>query len=400
MRSAAAQGETPHLFAGLIACLLVTAIVCFGGRLAVHLEYRTLSTNVSEVFPQKNQGLAFQRAAVHGRNVLPLYGSSELLKPIPDKSSDFFRTAPTGFRVSPVGKAGTTSLIVVQKVGALGPELRGKKIAISLSPSWFLIPALSPHFYEGNFSLLAANEMTFGGAFDFALKRDIAARMLRFPDSLAKSPLLNLALQRLISDTWLDRIVFCALWPMGKLQTTVLRLQDHFEALIQILTQAGSMAPALHRETIDWPKLTTEANKVPNPNSGETGERFGGWDEETLSRGGEAAFLARMHDAREWADFELLLRGLAETHARPLLLSMPIDGPFFDQAGISRSAREVYYSRIRTLAQRYDFPLVDFVEHDSDPAFLEDHHYHLTAKGWTFYNRALDDFFHDRLPGT
>ena len=400
MRRVAAEGETPHLFAALIAGSLVTVMVWFGWMLAVSLEHRTLPANVSEVFPQKNQGLAFQRAAVHGRNVLLLYGSSELLKPIPDKSSDFFSTAPTGFRVSPVGKAGTTSLIVVQKIGALGAELSGKKIAISLSPSWFLIPALSPHFYEGNFSLLAANEMTFDGAFDFALKRDIATRMLHFPDSLTKSPLLELALRRLSSDTWLDRIVFCALWPMGKLQTTILHLQDHFEALIQILTEPEAKPPALHRQTIDWPKLTAEANKAPNPNSGETGERFGGWDEETLSRGGEAAFLARMNDAREWIDFELLLRGLAETHARPLLLSMPIDGAFFDQAGISRSAREVYYARIRSLARRYDFPLVDFVEHDSDPAFLEGHHYHLTAKGWLFYNRALDDFFHDRLPGT
>ena len=135
------------MFAALITSSLVSAILWFGGMLAVRLEHRTLPTSVSEVFPQKNQGLAFQRAAVRGRNVLPLYGSSELLKPIPDKSSDFFSTAPTGFRVSPVGKAGTTSVIVVQKVGALGPELRGKKIAISLSPSLVSYPPPSARIF-------------------------------------------------------------------------------------------------------------------------------------------------------------------------------------------------------------------------------------------------------------
>ena len=43
------------------------------------------------------QGFAFQRAAAHARNVLLLYGSSELTAPIPDKASEFFRAAPTGF---------------------------------------------------------------------------------------------------------------------------------------------------------------------------------------------------------------------------------------------------------------------------------------------------------------
>ena len=399
MRCAGVKMETPHLSAAFVACTVVTALLWFGWRLAVHLENSTLPANVSEVFPLKNQGLAFQRASAQAQNVLLLYGSSELLKPIPDKSSDFFSTAPTGFQVSPVGKPGTTSLIVLQKVGALGPELRGKKVAISLSPSWFLVPALSPHFYKGNFSPLAASEMTFGSAFDFELKHDLASRMLHFPDSLAKSPLLALALRRLSSETWLDRIVFYGLWPIGKLQDTVFDLQDHYEALIQILTEPKPKPPILHRLTFDWPTLIAEANKAPVTNSGKTGERIGGWDEEAISRGGEAAFLARMNNAREWVDFELLLRGLAETHAQALLLSMPIDGSFFDQAGISRAAREVYYSRIRSLAHRYNFPVVDFAEHDSDPAFLEGHHYHLSAKGWMFYNRALDDFFHERLPG-
>jgi D-alanine transfer protein len=76
---------------------------------------------------------------------LPLYGSSELIfPPVPEKASSFFRTAPTGFQVSPVGHGGTTSLIVLQKVSALGSDLRGKKLAISLEPGWLLNPLGGP----------------------------------------------------------------------------------------------------------------------------------------------------------------------------------------------------------------------------------------------------------------
>jgi D-alanine transfer protein len=77
---------------------------------------------------------------------------------------------------------------------------------------------------------------------------------------------------------------------------------------------------------------------------------------------------------------------------------MPFDGQFYDRTGVSRYARESYYKRLRALTQQYHFPLVEFTEHDEDPAFLYLHKSHLTAKGWIYYDRALDDFFHGRVP--
>jgi poly-D-alanine transfer protein DltD len=65
--------------------------------------------------------------------------------------------------------------------------------------------------------------------------------------------------------------------------------------------------------------------------------------------------------------------------------------------------RDLYYKRIRGLAQVHDVPLVDFEDHDLDEDFLADDHDHLTDKGWLYFDKALDDFFHDRLvlqPGT
>jgi D-alanine transfer protein len=394
MARADAGTRTPHLFSALIACALTGAILWAGRMLAVHLEHRTLPAIAPEAFPLKNQGLAFQRAAVRAPDVLPIYGSSELIHPIPDRSSAFFRIAPTGFQVSPVGKAGSTSMIILEKLGGLGTDLRGKRVAISLSPSWFFVPVITPYSYEGNFSLLAASEMLFGSALDFELKRDIASRMLQFPHTRATTPLL--ALGRLASGTWLDRVVFYVLWPMGKTQNTVLDLQDHFEALVHILREAKP-APPRHPEMLDWVKLIAEASENGAADADKKDKALGPADE-AFRGGDDAAFLARMDAAREWIDFELLLRVLSEIHARPLLLSMPINGALFDYGDISRPAHETYYKKIRVLAQRYDFPLIEFEEHDNDPAFFDGHKYHLSAKGWMFYNRALDDFFHGRAP--
>ena len=197
----------PHLFAGLISFGLVAAALFCAEMAAVRLEQATIRASAPELFPLKNQGLAFQRAAARAPYVLPLYGSSELTAvPVPERAHIFFRTAPTGFQVSPVGAGGANSLIMLQKIDALGSALRGKKVAISLSPGWFLKPGPGwMEGYKGNLSLMAASEMVFGTALNFSLKRDIASRMLSCPSTLKNSPLLEFAVERLASGRWLVR---------------------------------------------------------------------------------------------------------------------------------------------------------------------------------------------------
>ena len=391
-----ARTATPHLFSAVIG-VGVAATILFAGRVAViHLERRTLAWTAPQQFQLKNQGMVFQRTAARARRVLQLYGSSELIIGVPDRANKFFQNAPTGFQVSPVGTVGATSLIILQKIAALGSDQRARRLAVSISPVWFLMPATRVDWYEGNFSLLTASELTFGSAVDFELKRDIASRMLQFPGTLERSPLLEFALKRLSSGNWFDRLIFCAILPFGKIYTAGLELQDHFAAVAHILyvTNAAHaqqrqrpnrpISIAKSSEASIWTRVKLE--NAPAKVESTTRGRF------------DSVFLRRMNAAPEWADLELLLRALAEVHARPLLLSMPMDGRFYDRQGYSRLARENYYEKMRALAQRYDFELIEFEDHDEDPTFLDVQHTHLTQEGWLFYDRALDDFFHGRVP--
>jgi D-alanine transfer protein len=310
------------------------------------------------------------------------YGSSELIDPIPNRASDFFSSEPSGFQVCPIGKAGTTSLIILQKLGALGSKLRGHKIAISLSPSSFFTPAVSPYAYAGNFSLPAAGGILFNNALSSNLKTDIAKRMLQFPDTLSKSALLELAAHCLASGRPLDRVVLAAISPLGRLQNAVFDLQDHFETLVYILSNGRAIH--LHESRV------LGAHKArPDGGQGVRAESPG-----QATSGEDAAFRARVDAAMEWIDLELLFRTATELKAQPLILSMPIDGALYDARGVSRSARQVYYDRLNELARRYQFQLMDFEDHDSDPNFLIARREHPTSKGWKYYDEALSDFFH------
>ena len=393
-----ARTGTPHLFSGVIA-IGVAAIALFAGRMiAIHFEHKTLHTIAPRAFPLKNQGLAFQRAAADAPDVLPLYGSSELITPVRERAAVFFRNAPTGFQTSPVGKVGTTPLIMLQDLAALGPDLRGKKIAISLSAVWFLAPDINSYSYEGNFSLFAASAFIFGSSIDFNLKRDIASRMLQFPRMLNKDPLLGFVLRRLACDGPLDRIIFCTLWPLGKVQNSILDLQDHFAALSYILYQPKTRG-SLHQQILDWPNLIATASETAD--ASEKQSLAPATDQQATPRRSDAWFLERLNQSNQWRDLELLFRVMTEIHARPLLLSMPMDGQFYDEAGISRSVRERYYEKMRALARQYNFALAAFEQHDEDATFL-DHRVprikhvaapHLTAKGWMFYDHVLDNFW-------
>jgi D-alanine transfer protein len=388
--------DITHVFAAGIAVAVTAAVLLAARAVAIERERGAVTAFAPLSFQIKNQGLAFQRAAAHAPDVLPVYGSSELtIGPVEEKGGYFFRTAPTGFQISPVGNPGMASLIILQKVAALAPDLRGKKVVVSLSSSWFVAPSLRPYWYNGTFSLFAANEMVFASPLDFKLKRDIAARMLQFPGTLEKSPLLKFALECLASGRWIDRVLFDALWPLGKVQRAILDLQDH-HATVNYIRQKLSPALPLHPEVLDWPKLLAEAE-------GQTGGATEQASDSTkrLAPGShDDPFIDRVNTAGEWVDLELLLRTLAQIHAQPLLISVPLDGPYYDQTGVTRAAREVYYRKMRTFARRYNLTLIDFPDHDSDPTFLDRSRTHLTGKGWLFYDRVLDDFYHGRIPLT
>ena len=162
-----------------------------------------------------------------------------------------------------------------------------------------------------------------------------------------------------------------------------LHLQDHFEALVYILSEGATVQNWLrlaHPHKVHARK-SSDAEIQPIESSA------------AIRPAKDAAFRARITAATEWTDLELLFRTLTEVKAEPLILSMPIDA--YAASGVSRSAREVYYERMRELAQRYHFPVVEFEQHDADPGFLIAHREHPTPRGWMAYNRALDDFFHE-----
>lgn len=413
---------TPHLAPALTAVVLGVAMLTAFGFYARSLEYRSILALAADeavierdgkLAPVKNQGSALQQAALDTACLLPVYGSSELNLHAaynrPFHATYLFRGLPTGFTIFPVGKAASTCLIILQKLAAVGPALRGRKVAISLSPFWFF-GSLRPDGYSGNFSALHAGELAFNTRLSLRLRQDAARRMLQYPESLSNRPLLRFALENLADGSPLAVACYDAVVPLGILHNTLLRFQDHV-SVVSYLWKHPAMAPCPISPrggcALDWPTLHRQADALYRARSdnNEFGMDNDKWDrqlrQEMLQQRhtqSDEAFLGTLKRNQEWVDLELLLRELSELGAQPLLLSIPIHGRWYDQLGISYTARRVYYQHLREVSDLYHVPVIDFADHDDDPLFCHDNMGHLAPGGLVACNQVLDGFFHGAIP--
>jgi D-alanine transfer protein len=416
--------QTPHLAPALTAMILGVVVLAAFGSYARSLELRSIKALAADevviqvggkLSPLKNQGTALQQAALETGCLLPIYGSSELnLHPPynrPFHATNLFHDYPTGFTIFPVGKAETTCLIILQKLAAVAPALEGRKVAISVSPFWFFErPTARPDGYAGNFSPLHAGELTFNTRSSLQLRQDAARRMLQFPATVANRPLLRFALESLADGSPLNLACYDAVLPLGLLHNAILRYQDHWSVVSYLWTHpewsASPISPRGGRP-MDWPGLHRQADESypVHCDNNAFGMDNRTWNrelrQELLQRRNtesNESFLRALQRNQEWVDLELLLRALTEYGARPLLLSMPIHGGWYDQCGITYTARRAYYQRLREIGARYHSAVVDFADHDADRTFCRDNIGHLSPRGFVYYSQVLDGFFHDAIP--
>ena len=234
--------------------------------------------------------------------------------------------------------------------------------------------------------------------------------MLEYPETLANRPFLRFALESLADGSPLNLTCYDAVLPLGVVHNVILRYLDHWNVVSYLWThpiRTASLISSRSGRQLDWPKLHQQADATyrAHSNNNEFGVDNQQWDRELRqaifqrrnSRSDEE-FLRTLQRNQEWVDLELLLRQLTELGAQPLLVSVPIHGGWYDQLGVTYTARRAYYQKLRDVAARYHTTVVDFADHDADRTFCHDSMGHLAPSGLLYYNQVLDGFFHNAVP--
>jgi D-alanine transfer protein len=392
------------------AAAAVFVFVVLSSAFAIHvrsLAARRIHALAPLMFAQKNQGAALQRLAFRSPDLLPVYGSSELNVPNRFHPSAVFRDYPTGFTVFPVGGVGSTCLNRLQALGAVGADLRGRKLVLPLSIRPFMNEAIEERAYIANFSVLHASEVTFSTRLSFGVKQAVARRMLQYQLPLAVHPLLAFAIARLADGSALHRLVYYAVLPLGKLHNAALRLRDDWGTLAFVEAQPATGTLQRREGEPDWPRLLEQANDAAAKTS--TSNSFGFddplWPTVAASLAGQdgdrlkQSIAHGLERSAEWTDLGLLLRIVAELGGDPLILGIPLKGPYYDSLAVPLQTRQAFYRRLDELGRAHGAEVVTFAEHDSDRHFTVDSGLHLSGAGWVHHARAMNAFFHGKRAG-
>jgi len=396
--------RAPHLSAAFIA-LASMAVIYWVLFDTLHIERRLAHFTAPQMLEIKDQSLSLQDEAFGDKDLLPIYGSSELRNDSPYAGRIFFSQYPTGFRLFTVGKAGSKTLIIAERIGALGEKVRGKKVVIILSPTWFLARQEARSSYRGNFSALQAEELIFNSPLSQSLKADLAREMLKYSKTLAGHPLLRFELKRLagMHHSIEDRLVM----ELGKSEDGFLALLDRLETTFALSGQMIENVPQLpdvHRHaktTENWDALVGKAAITSNPEGWESEKDSGGIKLGRKLRGEHnASFPAMIDRTDEWKHLVLLMRTLRELGAKPLFINIPLNANAFEEAGVTPEQLKYYYARLRNTVRDFHYPLATFEKYQGDSHFFADSLGHPSAKGWMVFNRTINQFYHGKLPPT
>jgi D-alanine transfer protein len=376
----------------LIGLALLVALLAASVPIFRLIERPVMGHLIALPLPEKNQGVFLQKEAFRRPDVLPVYGSSELTEDMEFRADEVFWHMPKGFQVCPVGTGGNTTLLMAEKIAALGDSGRGQKIVIILSPVWFRDHRPRADHVAGNFSPLQVISLLQNPALDDKMRRRFAERMLRFPTSLEGHRAIEERLRDLRSGgerhPWKDWLSQAELWMQGRM----LAWEDRLNTLLAVyaygINELGTwkhkpakLALGKRIQRIEGARRVPPADDEPVDPTGPSAE----------------ASLSAMQNSEEWADFELLLDTLKALEAKPLIISLPMPAEFSSGRVITQETRAYYYSRIEAMSTARDFPALTFSDHDRDSDFMTGNTGHPTARGWLYVNHALDEFFHNRI---
>jgi D-alanine transfer protein len=102
-----------------------------------------------------------------------------------------------------------------------------------------------------------------------------------------------------------------------------------------------------------------------------------------------------LRNSPEWERLDLLLEVLNELGARPLLMSVPMKGAYYDPLGVSPAVRtEASYERLRAVDAAHRVPLACSEDHVWDTRFTMDAGDRPSPKGWAICDRTVDASSH------
>lgn len=345
----------------------------------------------------KEQGLMLKKLSLSQNDNYLIFGSSELgsmVKPFhPDY---FFANKKTEFQVNIIGRGYSQSLIHSIDLAALSNELKGKKIVIIISPQWFTKEGLTQNTFNMNFSPLQFYTAMFNNNLNSLVKLDLCKRVY----SLGSGGTLQVRVFSFLysNNTLVSKSILTLLMPYYNLQNKILSIKDKIQTYKFIKQYGKQKQINLVATTIDWDKERSKAviqGKQESNNNDFQMENgyYNRYIKDNLKNLKGSLESGSYLQSSEYGDLKLLMDICKTADIKPIFVSVPMNGKWYDYAEFSKEDRQKYYQKVNKLITSNGFQVADFSKNEYDKYFLKDA-MHLGWQGWIDVDEAIDEYYH------
>lgn len=382
-----------------IAAFLTATIIFLATVFSVHfLAIRSMNSSNDEFgrWINTKKDLSYQAIAsnMNERTYL-MMGSSEFHH---GKNKNYHPTQifrETDMDVMCIGAAKNQCLSHALTLAAVGPELKAKKVAILLSPSWFSKEGIDKTSFTARFSESCYMAMLENKNLSEELRQKLIDRTgevldtkMSVYENIQRGNRVKAKAEMSLKD-----------YLSSKLHKTVLNERELVSTGVLWAEHKNKTDNMKGKGTEpDWRKLEEEAQesflkKADN--------QFYIKDSLYVSkvlpmmkeRKGED--VNRTYgDSPEYGDLELFLEVCREMNIEADLILLPVNGYWYDYTGFPKENREIIVDKVDTIAKKYGAQFCSLFGECYTPGFLEDI-VHPAGKGWIRINEEVHRFFNE-----
>lgn len=317
-------------------------------------------------------------------HTLPVFGSSELM-PLSDyrKNISSFLNGED-MNIVTIGAGYYQSLNHTMELGAISEGIQSKKVALFLSPQWFVEGGTPAEAFPSRFS----EDELLGFLGNCKISDDNKKYVLdRTLNLLSGSPTQRARVEKYKKG-------FESPVSAEGIYTKIMGVFWEERQKYETYKQLDEMSREIPREdlaNIDYSEMLRLAEA-----QGEkacTNNEFGIYDEywtkyvkEVYDKGAVKTSQQVFAESVEYADLRCFLSVAKELGVEVILVSIPVHEKWYEYQGLKS---DVYYDNIRNIANEYEnVVLLDMTRYGDEKYFLKDV-MHLGWKGWTRVNEAL-----------
>jgi D-alanine transfer protein len=354
---------------------------------------KKVNASATALNPMMFQGKYLQERAVESNKYYPIYGSSELSRLDPFHPSNYFAVNKKGFTPYLVGRGGTQSLIQFLSISQNADKLRGKKIVFIVSPQWFHPRGIDEVHFSPNYSILQGYELAFNNSLNPDIKKRAMQRLLKFKE-VKNDQLLSTLYRSQISSSKMEKLKADIVRPVAYVYKDLLEKKDLYYSLYPSKQPARAIRPSLVKNK-SWNQLKQIAAKYAKQKAGNNPYYI----DNSIYKHSVKPVIKKYKNVNkhytyvksvEYSDLQLVLDMLKQAGAKPLFVSIPLNGFWYDYTGFPRKNRAAYYKKVKAQINREGFPVLDLSKHEFDRYFMKDT-MHISYKGWVYIDKAMQE---------